>query len=138
MVRLRRQRIETRVEIMPLVDVIFLLLTFFIYAMMLMVRAEMVPVNLPELQSGVPATPAPAVTISIDAAGALYVDREPVAPEDIRAVILRRVADDPDTIVYIAADERGDEDRLPIFIDLYDRLANAGLTLKIVGRPKDG
>ncbi len=38
--RIRRPQHEARVEIMPLIDVIFLLLTFFIYAMVLMVRAE--------------------------------------------------------------------------------------------------
>ena len=37
---LRRSEHETRVEMMPLIDVVFLLLTFFIYAMVLMVRAE--------------------------------------------------------------------------------------------------
>ena len=43
---LRRSEHETRVEMMPLIDVVFLLLTFFIYAMVLMVRAEVLPVPL--------------------------------------------------------------------------------------------
>ena len=43
---LRRTDHDTRVEMMPLIDVGFLLLTFFIYAMVLMVRAEVLPVPL--------------------------------------------------------------------------------------------
>ena len=37
---LRRPDFDARIEIMPLIDVVFLLLTFFIYAMVLMIRAE--------------------------------------------------------------------------------------------------
>ena len=53
---IRRTDHEMRIEIMPLIDVIFLLLTFFIYAMVLLVRAEMLPMELPEFTSAAPAT----------------------------------------------------------------------------------
>ena len=46
MFTIRRTDHEARVEIMPLIDVIFLLLTFFIYAMVLMVRAALLPVEM--------------------------------------------------------------------------------------------
>ena len=36
MLTIRRTQNEARVEIMPLIDVIFLLLTFFIYSMVMM------------------------------------------------------------------------------------------------------
>ena len=40
-------------------------------------------------------------------------------------------------IRYVAAEEDGDADRLPVFLDLYDRLALAGFDIKLVGRPGD-
>ena len=43
---IRRTEHETRIEMMPMIDVIFLLLTFFIYAMALMIRAEMLPMEM--------------------------------------------------------------------------------------------
>ena len=46
-VRLRRNKPSFRVELTPLIDVIFLLLTFFIYAMVLMDRIELVPLDSP-------------------------------------------------------------------------------------------
>lgn len=122
---------------MPLIDVIFLLLTFFIYAMVLMVRAELLPVQMPALAAGKPATPAPAVTISIDQEGRVFVDREQTDIDSVLARIQEAVAQDPETVVYIAADERGDTDRLPTFLSLYDRLSHAGLNIKLVGRPSD-
>ncbi|MHC4430072.1 MAG: ExbD/TolR family protein [Planctomycetota bacterium] len=145
MLSLRRPQHEARVEIMPLIDVIFLLLTFFIYAMVLMVRAELLPVKMQAFESGEPATVRPAVAITIDAAGGLYLNREPLALDDVLARLLVEKANDPYTVVYVAAEEVtvvyvaaeevGSLDRLPVFLSLYDRLAQAGLDIRLVGRP---
>lgn len=134
--KLRRSDYEARLEIMPLIDVIFLLLTFFIYAMVLMVRAEIVPMELREFASGTAAQPAPAMTISIDANGDLFLDREPIAVDDVLGRVQEAVAGEPETVIYIAADQQGEGDRLPLFLDLYDRLANAGLDIRLVGAPR--
>ena len=48
---LRRTEHETRIEMMPLIDVVFILLTFFIYAMVLVVGAEVLPVPLESYES---------------------------------------------------------------------------------------
>jgi biopolymer transport protein ExbD len=137
MVALRRSDHEARVEIMPLIDVIFLLLTFFIYAMVLMIRAELLPVEMQEFSAGEPAKPAPAVTVSIDRNGDLFVDREPTAMADVIDRLRERKARDPKTVIYVAAEKVGDTDRLPTFLTLYDRLALAGLDIKLVGKPAD-
>jgi biopolymer transport protein ExbD len=120
MLRIRRPEDELRIEIMPLIDVIFLLLTFFIYAMVLMIRAELLPVQMQQFASGEPATPAPAVTISIDRAGTLYVNRQPVTMDTILDRLREEQAKDPETVIYLAAEEVGDTDRLPTFLALYD------------------
>jgi biopolymer transport protein ExbD len=102
-----------------------------------MIRAELLPVQMQQFASGEPAQPAPAVTISIDRGGALYVDRQPVAMERIVDHLRAAQADDPETVIYIAAEEAGDTDRLPTFLSLYDRLAFAGLDIRLVGRPSE-
>ena len=71
---LRRTEHDTRVEIMPLIDVVFLLLTFFIYAMVLMVRVEVLPVPFESYISGETATPKPAISITIAIDGNVYID----------------------------------------------------------------
>jgi biopolymer transport protein ExbD len=134
---LRRTDHDARMEIMPLIDVIFLLLTFFIYAMVLMVRPELVPMEMREFASGVADQPAPAMTISIDADGMVYLDREPITLEQILPRLEEAVAADAATVIYIAADERGTTDRLPVFFDLYDRLANAGLDIRLFSAPPE-
>lgn len=139
MLSLRRRDFAPRMEIMPLIDVIFLLLTFFIYAMVLMVRAELLPMELQAFTAATPARPQPAATISLRRDGTLYLDRRPMAPDSIGAALLERRAADPETVIYLALEEgEGDVDRGPILTDLWDRLKNLGLEINLVGRPGEG
>ncbi|MCH8822835.1 MAG: biopolymer transporter ExbD [Planctomycetes bacterium] len=135
MLTLRRPQHESRIEIMPLIDVVFLLLTFFIYAMVLMVRAEIVPMQLKEFESGSPAKIPPAVTVSIDHSGSLFINRESVEMDQIILRLMEFKKDDPSTVIYLAAEEYGTTDRLPTFLELYDKLSLAGLDIKLVGKP---
>ena len=137
MLTLRRPQHEARVEIMPLIDVIFLLLTFFIYAMVLMVRAELLPVEMHAFTSGEPARLPPAVAITIDRTGSLFLNREPIAMDGVLERLAAIKAEDPETVIYVAAEATGNQDRLPVFLTLYDRLVNAGLDITLVGRPKE-
>ena len=104
---LRRPKYETRIEIMPLIDVIFLLLTFFIYAMVLMVRAELLPVEMHAFASGEPAKVPPAVAITIDRNGSLFFNREQIAMATVLDRLKAVRAADPDTVIYVAAEATG-------------------------------
>ncbi|MCZ6837179.1 MAG: biopolymer transporter ExbD [Planctomycetota bacterium] len=137
MLQLRRNQHEFRVEMMPLIDVVFLLLTFFIYAMVLMVRAELLPVQMQEFASGIPATPEPVMAITLDEHGDLFLNREPIELDDVVGRLQEAVRENPETAIYLAAAAEGETDRLPVFLELYDRLAFAGLNIKLVGRPSD-
>lgn len=158
-IRLRRPNEDVRVEIVPLIDVIFLVLTFFIYAMVLMIPAKVLPMRLQPLTSGLRGQAVPAVTVSITRDGRIAVDRKmstlETLLEDVQAAV-DIAGGDPETIVYIATEESdpleneqgpdeepagsqgevlGGVDRLPLFIDLYARLARTGLNIRLVGRP---
>lgn len=136
--RLRRPNLEARVEIMPLIDVIFLLLTFFIYAMVLMVRAELLPMELQQFAAGKPAEPAPAATISILLDGTIHFNRQPTKIEELLDHIEVAQVENPDTVIYLAlADGQGSVDRGPILTAMWDQLKESGLEINFVGRPKD-
>ena len=136
---LRRNDLEPRIEMMPLIDVVFLLLTFFIYSMVLMVRAYLLPVELPGITQGeVGPSEVRAVSITMDSDGQLYLDAEPrglgALMEEVRAVR----AEDPEARIYVAADVQGSTDRLPAFIDLVNQLRTSGLDeFYIVGYPEE-
>ncbi|MFG0251582.1 MAG: ExbD/TolR family protein, partial [Phycisphaerales bacterium JB038] len=99
-----------------------------IYALVLMVRADLLPVDLPELAAGTPAEGGRPVVVMIDTQGDFFVDAEPF--EDVDAVIrrLREIrAERPDDPLFLAADREGSTDRLPGFFMLVDRLREAGV-----------
>lgn len=102
MFRVRRQKHEPRIELAPLIDVMLFLLTFFIYQVMVTERVDLVPMELRTFQSGTAAKPAAAATISIDLDGILYLDRIPVALDELVARLEPMRETSPDLIVYLA------------------------------------
>ncbi len=120
----------------PLLDIVFLLLTFFIYAFLLMVRVDFVPMELRAFESGVAATPVPAATISIDLDGVLFLDRVRVDPAELVPAIRGRLAEEPRTVLYLAiADGIGTIDRTPRLLEVWDELQSAGINVNLVGKP---
>ena len=138
-VRLRRADSPFRVDLTPLIDVVFLLLTFFIYAMVLMDRIELVPLELKPLEAGAAITdaaPPPARTLSLDGGGGLFLDREPITLESVVPTLQETLEEDPETVLYLAvSDETGPSDRIPVLLELWNQLRLAEIPIKMVGRP---
>ena len=138
---------------MPLLDVIFLLLTFFIYALVTMVEAQVVPLNLTTLTTGEAAEPSDFAAVTIDRSGQLYFNREPVSEATLDEK-LTKIAESPDPPRLLLAMEtpRGEPagadaepvpathplvDRGPMLIDLFERVRQAGVqNVAFVGQPK--
>jgi biopolymer transport protein ExbD len=94
-----------RIEILPLIDVVFLLLVVFIYAMLSMAVHRGMPVALPTSTTAQPDTHAVvAVTVTVD--GDIFVDQEPVALEDLKMALERLAAEDKETGVLLFADRQ--------------------------------
>lgn len=126
---------------MPLIDVVFLLLTFFIYAMVLMVRAHLLPVELPTLRGGLSGQGprVEAVSITMDETGSLFVNAQPATLADAIDAVRAFKAENPDGRVYVAPSAAGNADRLPAFLQLVNRLRSSGIDeFFIVGRPEAG
>jgi biopolymer transport protein ExbD len=130
--RARRLNTATTIELTPMIDVVFLLLTFFIFSIALMVRADVLGVTLPELTSGQEAQRVEPITVTLRAGGVVSLMGEPVERdaliESLRAVRVDR----PDAPVLLAADVDAGAGEL---IELADALVGAGITqFSVVGR----
>ena len=113
---------KARVEMLPLIDVVFLLLVFFIYAMVSMVLHRGIEVALP--RAGTAALERDDyISITLDADNQLFLDTEPVAAEDIAALVAARRGD-PGKPVFIEGDRGAD---FGIAIELLDDLKQAGV-----------
>lgn len=86
---------KPRIEMLPLIDIVFLLLVVFIYAMLSMAVHRGLPVRLPSSQA---AAPEQADTLAVTARKerdntlALFVDKKPVAVSDLAQVLRERAA----------------------------------------------
>ncbi|MSR42192.1 MAG: biopolymer transporter ExbD [Phycisphaerales bacterium] len=136
-IRLRRNYPDIRFEIMPMLDVLLFLLTFFMYSIAFMVRVDLVPMELRKFHGSTPARPAAAATVSVDLDGKLFLDLEPIELPQLSARLLEYKAAEPDLVVYLAlAHGEGRVDRAPILQDAWDALSTTGLKVSVVGRPK--
>ena len=136
MLRLRRAEPDMRIELMPLIDVIFLILTFFIYAMVLMVRVDMVPVPLESYASGESPEPDPAIAITLRLDGSIYVGQDDTGLNGMLDSIKASQAENPELVIYLAVEAgEGSTDRGPLLTSVWDRLNRAGIDIKLVGQP---
>ncbi|MEY3141773.1 MAG: hypothetical protein RLY21_266 [Planctomycetota bacterium] len=139
MFKVRRIPHEPRIELAPLIDVMLFLLTFFIYSVMVMERVDLIPMSLRTYQSGTAAKPVPAATISVDLDGSLYLDRVPVALDELVSKLEEAREKAPDLVVYLAlADGDSPVDRSATLLDIWDRLQPAKFNVNIVGRQRRG
>ncbi len=130
--RLRRLNTTTSIELTPMIDVVFLLLTFFIFSIALMVRADVLGVSLPDLTSGVEAERVEPITVTLRADGSVSLMGEAVAREALVEAIRTRRAARPEAPVLVAADVVAGAGLL---IELADALVGGGITrFSVVGR----
>ena len=109
---------RARIELLPMIDVVFLLLVFFIYAMLSMVVHRGMKVDLPT-GSTARLDKRQYVSISIDADNAIRVQDQPVTLDEVAVAVQRHRADNADLPVFIAGDQHAD---LGLALQILDRL----------------
>ena len=114
---------SARIELIPLIDIIFLLLVFFIYSMLSMAVYRGIPVTLPNAET-VESTKEQALFITIDDKGNVFVDKE-LVKGDLLSHLQRERAAFPQKMAIISGD--GDSP-YRVFIDVLDKVRLAGFT----------
>ena len=102
-----RPRKKARIEIIPLIDVIFFLLATFVLFTLSLNRIQSVPIDLPFSGTPPPGSPPPEiVTIQVSADGALYWNTQAIEMDElpIRIATLKSTTADPK--VMLASDDK--------------------------------
>ena len=99
-----RSKRRARIEIIPLIDIIFFLLATFVMVSLSMVRNRAIHLNLPAAATATPEQPDDFATISIDAAGNLFFNKQPVDAAQLDAALKQLLAANPEPSVYIHGD----------------------------------
>ncbi|MBX3367752.1 MAG: biopolymer transporter ExbD [Phycisphaeraceae bacterium] len=130
--RIRRSMPEVRFEMTPLIDVMFLLVTYFVFALVLMIRADVIDLTLPDLRAGHTAT-GTAITVAVGESGAIAVNGETVELEKLIEVIRARQEETPEAALLLAFDTRAS---MGTGLAVVDALMGAGISrFSMVGNP---
>ena len=115
---------EARIEIIPLIDIMFFLLASFMLVSLSMVNLKSVKVNLPTATTTSIETKNNFVSISVDKAGVAYFNREPVGQNELVQRLNAWLRTNENVRVFI----RGDQDaRHGDVIRVLDLVRSAGI-----------
>jgi biopolymer transport protein ExbD len=95
-VRIDKGRLGGGLELTPMIDVVFLLMIFFLVASKLEEDDRAIDVSLPQASAAKPLTARPReFIITIDRNGTIYAGSNPVSVDDLIGLLRQAVADNP-------------------------------------------
>ncbi len=97
--------IPPQINIVPMIDVIFAILTFFIMSTLFLTRSEGLPVNLPKAVTAQSQNQTQ-ITVTIDQKGNLALNRQSIQLETLSEKVRSLMGDNQEVVVVINADER--------------------------------
>ncbi|PSN19256.1 biopolymer transporter ExbD [filamentous cyanobacterium CCP5] len=118
------------INIVPMIDVIFAVLIFFIVSSLFLAPAEELPIDLPAAGTGVPQSQTP-IQVVIDREGNVTVASQPVGLDELAAVVAAQ-REIPGTVV-IQADKQVPHGRVIAVMDVLRTLE--GVQLAIATQP---
>lgn len=120
--RLKLENKSARIELIPLIDIIFLLLVFFIYSMLSMVVYRGIPIVLPVADS-LETEKGEMLVITIDEKGDVFVDQEFVPGDELLSRLNKERAAFPGKTAIISG-HKGSP--YGTFVDVLDDVRLAG------------
>ncbi|MEM8505066.1 MAG: biopolymer transporter ExbD [Cyanobacteria bacterium P01_D01_bin.1] len=124
---------DVSVNILPMIDVIFAILTYFIISSLFLTQSDGLPVNLPTAQTS-QRQPDANFTVTIDEQGQVTLNQNVVQTSDIQTLINQQLTPGQVAVVTIRADElalNGD------VVDVMDEVRQIeGAKLAIATRPE--
>jgi biopolymer transport protein ExbD len=116
-------RRRARIEIIPLIDIVFFLLATFVMVSLSMIKNEGIPVTLPRAASGVGHPKKDPVTITVKKNGDIYLDKTEVSLSQLVQKLRVVKATHPDASIIINGD---DSSRLGAVVTILDKLRYIG------------
>ena len=121
------------INILPMIDVIFSILAFFIISSLFLTRSQGLPVDLPSAQTAEPEQSVQ-LNITIESDGKMFLDRQPIELNELKAVLTDKIKPDSESVVVINADEKVEHGTV---VKVMDRLRQVpGATMAIAAEPE--
>ena len=96
---------KARIEIIPLIDIMFFLLAAFMMASLTMIKMQSIKMNLPTATMATRDFKPDILNISVDKAGDVYVEKKPVNVTELHNILSNKFRINTNVPVYISGDK---------------------------------
>ncbi|MCC7519603.1 MAG: biopolymer transporter ExbD [Verrucomicrobiae bacterium] len=131
------RRLRARIEIIPLIDIMFFLLATFMMVSVSMVKNLGMPVNLPKAATATPQERKNSASVTISADGSFFFDREPVTAEQLRHRLVAFKMRHADPRIFINADDQARFGGAIAVLDQIRELGIARVAVQTQRRPEN-
>jgi biopolymer transport protein ExbD len=117
-----------QINIVPMIDVIFSILAFFIISTLYLTRSEGLPVNLPKAATAETQRTAQ-INVTVESNGEIALNRQPLELNQLEEGVGQLIEPNSAAIVIINADEKVDHGRVVSVMDRLRRVKGAKLAI---------
>lgn len=129
-----RMKSKPQFMIIPMIDIIFFLLVFFMMNSLQTIAQKALSVQLPQATTA--STPAQLpVVLTLDAEGHITIDNNPITIDAAEALVKERVAQNPNVSVILQADKRAIHGQV---VALMDMLKQSGVKRLAIAAEQKG
>lgn len=120
--------IPPTINIVPMIDVIFAILTFFIMSTLFLGRFEGLAVNLPKAKTAKPQKTIRA-TVTLDKQGKLFLNKSQIQVDSLSGSVQKLAESGKDLVVVLNADGSVTHDRVVAVMDQIRQVPNAKMAI---------
>lgn len=113
---------RARIEIIPLIDIVFFLLATFVMVSLSMVKNQGISLNLPGAATGAPQEHQESNTISITADGDIFLNKEQIDATGLEPALRQLQAKDSDPKIFINGDTKAEFGKAIAVLDTVRKL----------------
>ncbi|MHC5599481.1 MAG: ExbD/TolR family protein [Nostoc sp.] len=129
---------EVQIQIIPLIDVVFCILTFFLLAALQFTRQQAINVDLPKASassvSGI-TSQSGSLIVTIDAVGNTYIEKQPVKQEDLGQRLKQYLQANPNAVIVLNASRTATYNDVIETLDLLRQVGGDRVSLGIIPGP---
>jgi biopolymer transport protein ExbD len=112
---------KARLEIIPLIDIMFFLLASFMMVSLTMHKQQTIQVNLPTATQAKPDFKPDMINLAVDRRGSVYIEKNPVTLPQLYTTLTNRLAANPNLPVYISGDAEATHGSMVAVLDFVRR-----------------
>jgi biopolymer transport protein ExbD len=121
--------IPAQINIVPMIDVIFAILTFFIMSTLFLTRQEGLPVNLPQAATSQRSQVPTKITVTVESNGAISLNKKPTTIDALTEQVRALIGSTSDAIVVINADRKVEHGEIVTIMDQVRQVKGARLAI---------